>query len=178
MKKCILFSLTILFTSLIITKADCQSNKTTSQKDSLRISELNSFWNEVSRTVQTGDFEGYKATYHNDAVCVFTTGKNKKSTSVALQLELWKKGFMDTKAGKNHDKVDFRFSQRVGDENTAHETGIFYYTSVDKDGKVLTKSFIHFEGLLVKQKGVWKSIMEYQKTETTQKEWDALPKLQ
>ncbi|MGD2123925.1 MAG: hypothetical protein PVJ76_19395, partial [Gemmatimonadota bacterium] len=35
-----------------------------------RTGELDAFWAEVSRTVAEGDFEGYAATYHEDAVLV------------------------------------------------------------------------------------------------------------
>ena len=33
--------------------------------------ELDALWAEVSRTVQSGDFDGYSATYHPDAVVIF-----------------------------------------------------------------------------------------------------------
>lgn len=142
--------------------------------DSIRIRELNQFWAEVARTVREGDFEGYTATYHPDAVCVFTTGKKKFSSPIAAQLAAWKPGFTNTKTGKTNDKVDFRFSQRVGDATTAHETGIFYFTSVDKDGKLLSQGAVHFESLLVKRNGMWMAMMEYQKGKATEEEWHAL----
>ena len=62
----------------------------------------------------------------------------------------------------------------VGDSNTAHETGIFYFTSVDSNGKVLSKGGVHFENLFVKRNGKWETLMEYQKSKATQEEWDAL----
>ena len=142
--------------------------------DSIRISELNRYWAELSRTVREGDFEGYKATYHKDAVCVFTTGQRKVSSPIDVQLELWKPGFVETKSGKTRNNVEFRFSQRVGSPTTAHETGIFYFTSLDKDGKVLSGGMVHFESLLVKQNGRWLAMMEYQKSKATQEEWNAL----
>jgi len=174
MKKIILFSSVVLIACMATTIATAQTSKTRTPADSTRIAELDQFWKEVSRTVQDGDFEGYKATYHDDAVCVFTSGINKYSNAIDVQLGLWKQGFADTKAGKTQDNVDFRFSQRVGDSTTAHETGIFYYTSVDRNGKVLAKRAVHFEDLLVKRNGAWESLMEYQKSIATQEEWDAL----
>jgi hypothetical protein len=161
----------VLLACLIALDATSQSNP---PSDSIRIAELNKYWAEVSRTVRDGDFEGYKATYHKDAVCVFTTGKNKRSASIDAQLKLWKKDFVDTKSGKTKNNVEFRFIQRVGDSTSAHETGIFYFTSVDKDGNVLATGGVHFESLLVKRKGAWLALMEYQKTRATQEEWDAL----
>jgi len=174
MKRIIIFSSLVLFACLVTTRATSQTSKQVTSADSIRIAELNQYWKEVSRTVREGDFEGYKATYHKDGVCVFTTGKNKYSKSIAEQLALWKKDFVDTKSGKTKNNVEFRFTQRVGDSTSAHETGIFYFTSVDKDGKVLSTGGVHFESLLVKRNGAWEALMEYQKARATQEEWDAL----
>lgn len=145
-----------------------------SKADSTRLAELNRFWTTLSQTVQSGDFEGYKALYHKDAVVVFTTGKNKTSASIEKAMANWKQGFKDTKTGKQTDKVEFRFSQRIGSETTAHETGIFYFTSYDSNRKVKAKEFIHFEMLLIKGDNGWQALMEYQKFKATQEEWDTL----
>lgn len=169
--KRILHGALVLFACMVTTIA---SSQTVTSVDSIRMAELNRYWAEVSRTVREGDFEGYTATYHQDAVCVFTTGKNKRSSPIDVQLVLWKKDFVDTKSGKTKNHVEFRFTQRVGDSTSAHETGIFYFTSIDKDGKVLATGGVHFESLLVKRNGAWQAMMEYQKTKATQEEWDAL----
>ncbi len=174
MKRIILLSSLVLFTCMVATIANCQTNKSVTSADSIRIAELDLYWTAVSRTVREGDFEGYMATYHKDAVCVFTTGKNKRTAPIDVQLALWKKDFVDTKSGKTKNNVEFRFTQRVGDSTSAHESGIFYFTSVDKDGKVLATGGVHFESLLVKRNGAWKALMEYQKSKATQEEWDAL----
>jgi hypothetical protein len=58
----------------------------------------------------------------------------------------------------------------MGDETTAHETGIFLYSSTDGGGK---QEYIHFEVLLVKRDG-WKTLMEYQKSKATREEWESL----
>ena len=172
--KRILHSALVLLACLVTTLATSQSNKPIPAIDSIRIAELNEYWAQVSRTVREGDFENYTATYHPDAVCVFTTGKNKHTSPIDVQLALWKKDFVDTKAGKTRNKVEFHFTQRVGDATSAHETGIFYFTSLDKDGKALSQGAVHFESLLVKRNGVWLAMMEYQKARATQEEWDAL----
>ncbi len=136
----------------------------------MRLQELNDFWAEVSRTVRHGDFAAYKASYHDDAVLVSATAHSSYPISQAF--ERWKQGFADTKAGKIKATVDFRFSERLGDESTAYETGIFLYSSEDASGRV-EKSYINFEALLVK-KTSWKIIMEYQKYEASGKEWEQL----
>ena len=135
-----------------------------------RLAELDAFWAEVSRAVREGDFAAYAATCHEEGVLVSGT----KSTSYPLRKALarWKQGFLDTKAGKMKADVQFRFSQRLGDETTAHETGIFLYSTVDSEGNP-TAAYVHFEGLLVK-KDRWKTLMEYQKAEASKEEWDAL----
>ncbi len=129
---------------------------------------VDGLWQEVARTVKEGDFVGYKATYHDDAVLVTT----KTSAPIAQALAKWKQGFDDTKAGKMKASVEFRFGKRVSDATTAHDTGIFLYSATDASGKV-NASYVHFEALLVK-KVTWKMLMEYQKNEATKAEWDAL----
>ena len=136
-----------------------------------RIKELDAYWAEVSRAVGTGDFEAYKATCHEEGILV--SGNKKTSQPLAKALARWKKDFVNTKAGTEKGQVEFRFSQRLGDETTAHETGIFLYTA-QKPGEEPKKKYIHFEGLLVKKPGGWKILMEYQKSSATEAEWDNL----
>ena len=110
-----------------------------SSQNSERISALNSYWKELSRTVREGDFEGYGAAYHDDAIVIFAGGNNKTSMPLSSAMAGWKQGFVDTKSGKVKSDVTFRFSQRIGDDTTAHETGIFHYTSIDNEGNELAK---------------------------------------
>lgn len=154
---------------------ESQKSVYTPSSDSIRIAEIDkTFWAEVSRAVKEGDFEGYKATCHDNAVLVTTSGKNKQSYPMTAALTRWKQGFTDTKDGKQKDNVSFRFSQRIGDETTAHETGIFYFTSHDRQGKLLSEGYTHMEALLVKYNGKWQILMEYQKTKATLEEWNSL----
>jgi hypothetical protein len=177
MKTRILFSVIVLIVCTISAKVASQTTKASTAEtysDSLRIVELDRFWKEVSRTVREGDYEGYKATCHDEAVCIFATREKKVSIPMTAALEGWKQGFADTRSGKLQDNVEFRFSQRIGDATTAHETGIFAFTSVDSKSKIVTRSYIHFEELLVKRNGTWKVLMEYQKGKATQEEWELL----
>lgn len=141
-----------------------------SANESERLSELDAYWAEVSRAIREGDFEGYKATCHEEGVLV--SGAKKASYPLTKALAGWKQGIDDTKAGKNQASVAFRFSQRLGDDSTAHETGIFLYSNTNSEG-IETKAYIHFEALLVK-KDKWLILMEYQKSEATEREWAAL----
>ncbi len=138
--------------------------------DAARLKELDAYWAEVSRTVREGDLEGYAATCHAEGVLV--SGVKKMSQPLSKALERWQHEFADTKAGKMKASVEFKFSQRMGDDTTALETGIFLYSTVTPDGKVV-REYIHFEELLVKREG-WKVLMEYQKSKATPEEWDAL----
>ena len=133
--------------------------------------ELDAFWAEVSRTVQEGDFEGYAALYHEDAIMV---NANSGSTyPIGNALEIWKPGFDDTKAGRMAASVEFRFSKRMIDENTAFETGIFRYVA-QPDGEEAQVSLIHFDALSIKKESGWVMMMEHQITQATQQEWEAL----
>ncbi len=136
-----------------------------------RLAELDAYWTEVSRTVHEGDFEAYARSYHPDGILV--SGSKKYSQPISKALARWQHEFVDTKAGKMKASVEFRFSQRFGDDSTAHETGIFLY-SAQLPGEAPKNEYIHFEDLLVKKPDGWKSLMEYQKSAATQAEWDAL----
>lgn len=145
-----------------------------SDENDSRIKELNKYWQEVSRSVGEGDFESYAASCHPDGILVAGTSNRTQPLSVALAR--WKQGFADTKSGRIKASVEFRFSKRIGNATSAHETGMFLYMTVDADGKE-TRHYIHMEGLLTKKKGRWVMLMEYQKSNGTKEEWDALSKL-
>lgn len=136
-----------------------------------RITGLNEYWSEVSRCVNEGDFAGYEATTHPEGVLV--VGTSDKAYPLAKALSRWKQEFDDTKSGKIKAGVSFRFSKRLGDETTAHETGMFLYYQVKPDGKKVAE-YIHFEALLLKKADGWKIVMEYQKSKGTKEEWDKL----
>ncbi|MFT5468597.1 MAG: hypothetical protein ACI8UO_003707 [Verrucomicrobiales bacterium] len=121
--------------------------------------------------MRVGDFEGYRATCHPEAVLV--SGKSQTSYPLTKALERWQPEFDATKAGEIKADVVFRFSQRFGDATTAHETGIFLYTATNADDEVKAE-FIHFQALLVKSADGWKILMEYQKSSATKAEWEAL----
>lgn len=176
MKKFLLL-LTITFTVNVISLKAFSDNTISAdatRSDSTRLAELDRYWANLEKTVEEGDFEGYRAAYHDDAVIVFAAGTNKTSVTIDQAMAYWKKGFNDTKAGKRKDLVEFRLSQRIGNETTAHETGIFHFTTAGSDGKINGEYLTHFEMLLIKRDGKWYATMEYQKSDATQEEWDAL----
>lgn len=132
--------------------------------------ELDAYWAELSRTVEEGDFEGYGALYHPDAVLV--SGFSDNSYPISQALEGWRQGFVDTAEGRAEAGVDFRFTQRLHDGTTAHDTGIFRYTFAG-EGENEIVALVDFESLLVKKDGRWLMVMEYQKDQATEEEWEA-----
>lgn len=135
-----------------------------------RIAELDAYWAEVSRCVNEGDFAGYKATCHKDGVIV--SGTKNEAYPLSKALARWEQDFINTRSGKVKGNVEFRFSDRLGDSTTAHETGMFCYTTTMPDGTI-KKDYIHLEALLLKR-GKWLIMMEYQKSKGTEEEWDKL----
>ncbi|MEP5611031.1 MAG: nuclear transport factor 2 family protein [Cyclobacteriaceae bacterium] len=176
MNKNIFFSVILFIATVQITIATTKNDPPFNQiqKDSSRIAELDRYWERLNKTVIEGDFEGNKNCFHKDAVIIFASGKNKTSVPISSALEGWKEGFKKTKEGKVKVNIELRFSQRIGNETTAHETGIFTYTATDNSSKTSSKYIIPFEMLLVKRDGRWYGMMEYQKPYATQEEWDAL----
>ena len=151
----------------LVATAESSEGKEINQQ---RLKELDAYWSEVSRCVNEGDFEGYSATCHPEGVLV--AGTRAQAYPLAKALVRWQQDFIDTKAGKIKASVSFRFSQRLGDETTAHETGMFLYSQVTAEGETVN-AYIHLEALLVKKKG-WKIMMEYQKSRGTEEEWNKL----
>ena len=140
-----------------------------SAETSSSLTELDDFWAEMSRCVSEGDFDNLAAAYHADAVMV--NEFRSASYPVSKAFDEWKQGLLDTKMGKMKASVSFRFTHRLHDESTAHETGIFHYTSNPEQGQP-RDDYVHFEMLLVKRNG-WKILMEYQKGPATEAEWIA-----
>ncbi|WP_047246435.1 YybH family protein [Maribacter thermophilus] len=139
-----------------------------------RITELNAYWDVVKEKVEAGDVDGYAATYHEDGILV--SDKNKTCFSVKEALENWRDGLEKTKKGITKVNLDFRFSDRRGDNITAFERGIFRYELLDEKGQQSVR-FVHFEGLLTKKNGKWLLMLEHQKLPATKEEWGSLGKL-
>ena len=131
---------------------------------------LDAFWGEMSRTVAEGDFDGYAALYHPDAVLV--TLDPGTSVPIAQALAGWAPGFADTREGRAAARVDFRFTRRIHGATTAHETGMFRYVFHPRGGEA-TPATVHFEALLVRVDGRWRMVMEFQKQPATEVEWEA-----
>lgn len=138
--------------------------------DDAATAELDAYWAELARTVEEGDYEAYAAAYHPDAVLV--SRGSRTSYPIANALAAWKPGFEDTAAGHAEAGVEFRFTERLNDATTAHETGMFRYF-IQPEGEEAQVALLHFDALLVKRDGRWQMIMEYQKEPATDAEWEA-----
>ena len=135
------------------------------------INELNSAWDKLEQTVLNGDFRSFKSVYHRDAVLV--NGITKSSYPIKKAFEGWEQGFIDTKSGKIIANLDVKFSDRIYDQLTAHETGIFHYYTINNNGDK-NDTYVHFESLWIKKNNAWLMIMEYQKSKTDESQWNAL----
>ena len=136
-----------------------------------RLRELDAYWAKVSQAVGQGDFEAYCETCHPLGILV--SGNKGMSQPLSAALARWKQEFVDTKSGAMKARVDFRFSRRMGDATTAHETGIFRYESQRK-GEEPKVEFVRLEALLLKENGRWQIMMEHQRESATEADWQAL----
>ena len=145
------------------------SQKSGDSQITKQIDEL--LWNKISKSVREGDFETYANLNHANAVLV----SSAKSVTMEEALSNWKQGFVDSKNGKQKVNVEFRFSKRLDNETTAHETGIFNFITYEiGTDKIKSEDYVNFEALLVKYNGTWQIMMEYQKTKASREEWQAL----
>lgn len=135
-----------------------------------QIYSTDSLYHEIIRTVVEVDFKAMAAAYHPDAVLV----TSKASMPIGVVMKRWKQEGEKFQEEGGLASVSFRFSDRKVSETTAFETGIFRYSTTDKDGTVKTM-LSHFQDLNVKKNGQRLTILEHQMGTATEAEWDALP---
>jgi ketosteroid isomerase-like protein len=133
--------------------------------------ELDSLWAEVAQSVATGDSDLYLSTYHPDAI--FVSARRGITRTVAEDVEANSTAWADTREGRARRSVEFRFSERLNSQISAHEVGIFRYASTEADGSTRVV-LIHFEAALVKRDEVWLQLLERQTSDATTAEWEAL----
>jgi len=126
-------------------------------------------WSAIAASVVDQDIDAMAATYHPDAVVVTPGG----TTPARLQLPNWGKDMETAKAKGETATVEFRFTKRQDNSNTAFETGMFKYSVIDSAGKV-TSYHIPLEALLVRTNGRWVVVMERQFTAVTAEDWAKL----
>lgn len=127
-------------------------------------------WAPIAASVVNQDITAMGRVYHPDAVVVSRNG----TASIRSTLVRWGQGMVDDKAKGNRATVEFRFSKRQDDAETAFETGVFKYTTIDKAG-AKTASYTQLETLLVRRQGKWVILMERQLDAVTEAAWNALP---
>ena len=127
-------------------------------------------WAVLVRTVATDDIAGMGAVYFPNAVLVDA----RSTTPIKETLARWGKDMADAKAKGNRAEVEFRFSRRTDNPESAFEIGMFRYTVIEKSGTRTSKVY-PFEQLLAKVDGKWKVLMERQFAEVPQAEWEKLP---
>jgi len=133
--------------------------------------ELDALWADVSQSVATGDPELYLSTYHPDAI--FVSARRGITRTVAEDVAANRAAWNETRDGRARRSVEFRSSERLNSETSAHEVGIFQYSSTEADGTSRVV-LIHFEAALVKKDGVWLQLLELQTSDATAAEWEAL----
>ena len=127
-------------------------------------------WKPVAASVANDDIVAMGKTYHPDAILVMRSGTKRISEALVG----WGKDMVTNKGKGITATVEFRFSLRQDDAETAFETGMFKYTTKDKAG-VSTPRYIRMEALLVKTGGKWRMIMEHQLEAVDEAAWNALP---
>lgn len=141
------------------------------ESEQKRIAELDAYWEKVSRAVKEGDFASYQETCHPEGVLV--SGNKRTTQKLAAALKRWRPDFESTREGKMKASVEFRFSTRLSDATTAHESGIFRYES-QTPGEEAKVEYVKFEGLLIKSQDAWKILMENQQCSVSEAEWQRL----
>ena len=126
-------------------------------------------WQVISQSVIDRDIVAMGSTYHPDAVVV----NAEKTSPISSTLIRWGEGMQKEIENGTSATVAFRFSERMDNEDSALETGIFNYISTDAAG-LETSIYINFQTLLVKKNDRWLFVMEHQLDDTDKAAWEAL----
>jgi ketosteroid isomerase-like protein len=118
-------------------------------------------WKPFTEAITTQNVEKFLSVHSKDVVRV--ERDSKKILSYDQYKSNVEKGWPGWKESiaKNKTKYSFelRFTERLGNENTAYEVGYFKNESTNADGQV-RKSFGKFHVVLRKEDGVWKILVD------------------
>ena len=134
--------------------------------------DTNSLYERLITSVDKADFKMMASAYHPDAVLV----KKDKTTPIKQALNRWTKEGTSWAQKGGKASLEFRFSERVVNETSSFEKGIYKYKMISNTGEEKVY-LVHIENLSVKRNGMWVTLMEKQLNNATKSEWDNLPKL-
>lgn len=126
-------------------------------------------WKPVAASVSDADIVAMGRVYHPDAVLVSSAG----TRLISRVLPEWGKDIDANSARGARATVEFRFTSRQSDAESAFETGVFKYTVIEKDG-TSTPSYRRLECLMVKREGKWRIVMERQLDAVDEATWNAM----
>lgn len=133
--------------------------------------DTNSLYERLILSVDKADFTMMASAYHPDAVLV----KKDKTTPIRTALARWTKEGTTWAQQGGKASLEFRFSNRVVNETSSFEKGIYKYKTISKAGDEKVY-LVHIENLSVRRNGKWLTLMEKQLESATQQEWDSLPR--
>ena len=167
-----LISRSLVVSAVIYAFSVCSVGELAAQADPVE-AELDAFWTEVARTVSEGDLEGMRATYHPDAVHVPWDSTSYRTQPISKAGDNLPESTARTRAGLQQPNVEFRFTSRIHDETTAHEVGMVHFWRTVPNGE-RTDAYGLVDSYLVKKEGRWMILVEIQRWDFTEADWDAL----
>lgn len=135
--------------------------------------DTNSLYERLITSVDKADFKMMASAYHPDAVLV----KKDKTTPIKKALKRWTREGTAWAEKGGKASLEFRFSERVINDTSSFEKGIYKYKTISKTGEEKVY-LVHIENLSVKKDGLWLTLMEKQLKAATQNEWDYLQESQ
>jgi hypothetical protein len=135
--------------------------------------ETDDMYKTIVKAVDINDFTLMASQYHIDAVIVSPT----KTELAKNSIKRWKIDGEKLYANGGKAVVEMRFKERVINKESAYETGIYYYKTIDSDNNVI-EYYSHFADLSVKKNNKWVVIMEKNVKQATAVEFNQLHKWQ
>jgi ketosteroid isomerase-like protein len=119
-------------------------------------------WKPFIESYNNHDTDGFMAVHSKEVI------RSPRDANQALNWnqyrEQMKLGDLQEKNSKSNRQLELRFTERIANENSAMEVGIYKGTSTDKEGNVRT-FYGRFHVALRKENGTWKILVDTDSSE-------------
>jgi hypothetical protein len=135
--------------------------------------ETDKMYRSIVKSVDINDFSLMAKQYHQDAVIV-SIGKTELAKNA---IKRWKVDGDKLYGNGGKATVKMRFKERIINKDSAYETGIYHYQTIDSDN-IVVDYYSHFSDLSVKKDNKWVVVMERNIKKATVDEFNKLPNWQ
>jgi len=123
--------------------------------------EINKVWDQFCLAFESLDYN-LMANIHSKKLVRIDGGRN--IIDYENYIKNYKTRFQETKSKKETKEISLRFFERISNDSTASERGIYQLTNNKNTSKEKTY-YGQFHVILIKENGIWKILIDYDSNE-------------